>query len=246
MKLRSLLALLLSFLLLGACASGLLSSSPGVARAEEKGGSLLTVTGTGVVTVKPDQAKVSLGVLTVAATAREAQQENSARTQKIISALTRLGVPQEKIETQEYSIWPEYHYPEPKEDKPPQIVAYRVSNTLLVTLDDLGVVGRVIDAAVAAGANKVETITFLKKDVAQVQQEALARACREARAKAEAIARALGVTLTGVAAVQESTTSPLPYRLERVMAGAGGEGGTPIQPGELEVTAQVTVSYKIG
>ncbi|NPV30422.1 MAG: SIMPL domain-containing protein [Firmicutes bacterium] len=244
-KTRAVFILLLTTLLAaGSLLGGVLLGDPAQAKAEEQQPQIVA-TGSSQVSVKPDQAKVSLGVLTLAPTAKEAQQENAELANKVIGALVKAGVPKEKIETREYSIWPEYHYPKPEENKPPTIVSYRVSNTLLVTLDDTGMVGTAIDAAVRAGANKVESIEFLKKDPAAAQREALQNACREARLKAEAIAQALGVRLTGVLSVQESTGSDYQPPIRQAKMIEAGGAPTPIEPGELQVRASVTITFRI-
>ncbi len=238
--------LLLTVLLVGgSLAGGVLLGDPAPAKAEDQQPQIV-VSGTGRVNVKPDQAKVSLGVLTIAPTAKEAQRENAALANKIINALVKAGVSKKQIETQHYSIWPEYHYPKPEEKKPPAIVSYRVSNTLLVTLDDTAKAGTIIDAAVKAGANKVESIQFLKKDPSAAAREALQKACQEARQKAEAIAQAMGVKLAGILSVQESGGNSYPPLIrEAKMIEGGGAAPTPIQPGELQVNAGVTVVFRI-
>lgn len=246
MKVKFSLALFLTALLVGgSLLGGVLAGDPAIAEADESQPQVITVTGTGTVNVAPDQAKINIGVVTMAPTAREAQQENAKLANKVINALVNAGIPREKIETQYYSIWPEYSYPKPEENKPPVVTAYRVSNTVQVTLDDAKKVGIVIDTAVEAGANSVESIQFLKKDTSQAQRQALQKACQEAKLKAEAIAQSLGVKITGILSVQESGGISYPpiYRAEK-LAG-GGAGDTPIQPGELQVNASVTVVFKI-
>lgn len=207
----------------------------------------ITVSGNSVVRVAPDQAKLSLGVLTIAPDAKKAQQDNARLANSIIAALVKAGVPGDKIETRDYSVWPEYSYPKPEEKKPPEITAYRVSNTLLVTVDDLTRMGSVIDAAVMAGANQVQSIQFLKKDTSSAQREALQKACKEARLKAEAVAAALGVEIAGIASVQEDSAISYPpiYRYSLVDEAAAGSAPTPIQPGELMVDANVTVVFLV-
>lgn len=208
--------------------------------------SQITVNGNGVVSVAPDQAKISLGILTIAPNAQKAQQENAATANKIINSLVKAGIPHDQIETQDYSVWPEYRYPQPKENKPPEIAAYRVNNTILITINDLTRVGNTIDTAVTAGANQIQSIQFLKKDITAAQQEALQKACQEARLKAETIARALGVEVSGIVAVQEdgSTISPPIYRYGTEMADAA-LAPTPITPGELQVNANVVIVFSI-
>ncbi|MGB9792287.1 MAG: SIMPL domain-containing protein [Thermacetogeniaceae bacterium] len=241
----SVMLLLTCVLALSVLLSGIAAVQPATASTEEEIPQI-AVTGCGSVSVSPDQAKVSLGVLTIAPTAGEAQRENSSKANKIISALVAAGIPKDKIATQNYTIWPEYSYPKPEENKPPTITAYRVNNTILVTLDDITKVGQIIDTAVAAGANQVESIQFLRQDTGPAQREALQKACQEARSKAEAIAQSLGLQILGVQSVQESSSVALPPALSGGMkALESGATPTPIEPGEIKVSATVTVVFKV-
>lgn len=233
-------------LLGGALLGAVLTGSPSVTEADSKQAQI-TATGTGIVNTTPDQARVSLGVLATAPNAKKAQEENAALTNKVISALTKAGIAKDKIETQGYSIWPEYSYPKRGDDKPPTISTYRCSNTLIITVDDIKKAGKIIDTAVAAGANSMENIHFLKKDTGPQQRQALQKACQDARLKAEAMANGLGVKLGNIASVEESSgvTPPTPLYGMKTMEAADGATPTPIQPGELEVSANVTVVFHI-
>lgn len=248
MKLNKIgLVIMLTCLLVagGFLGSALIGEPIGRAEAEVQQAQI-TVGGNGVVSVAPDRAKLSLGVLTIAPNAKKAQQDNARVANNVINALVKSGVPRDQIETRDYTVWPEYRYPKPEENKPPEISAYRVSNTILVTVDDLARIGSIIDAAVMAGANQVQSIQFLKKDLGPAQREALQKACEEARLKAEAIAAALGVEITGVVSVQEDSAISYPpvYR-SLGDEGAAGAARTPIQPGELQVNASVRVVFRI-
>lgn len=115
----------------------------------------LTATETGIVSTKPDQAQISLDVLTTAPHAKEAQQENADLTDKMLGALTKASIAKNKMETKGYSVWPEYSYPKDNKNKPPTISSYRCSNTLIITADNINKTGELIDQAVAAGANQM-------------------------------------------------------------------------------------------
>lgn len=239
--------LLTTLLVAAALVGGILAGNPAMAAAEVQQHQIV-VSGTGLVTVTPDQAKVSLGVTTMAPTARKAQQDNALLANQIIEAITGLGIPREKITTQDYSIWPQYSYPKPEENRPPVITAYQVNNTVIITIDDIKKIGAVVDAAVSAGANQVQSIQFLKKDTAPAECEALQKACLEARQKATAIAAALGVEITGVASVQESGgVAPVPIVYSQAAKTTGGGDGVPtaIEPGYLQVSSNVTITFLI-
>jgi uncharacterized protein YggE len=234
----------LSFLLMGSMLLGEALIAPGPARASGEQNSTITVNGFGKVFVKPDQVRIQLGLLTMAPTAKEAQQENTVLLNKVIAALNQCGVSNEEIETTEYSIWPEYYQPKPEEQKPPSIISYRVNNIIRVTLNDLSMTGKVIDAAVNAGANRVQSIEFTKKDTCDAQLKALQLACQDAKAKAKAIAQTMGVELAGIISIQESGLGYTPVYLSGAREGAS-VGETPIQPSELQIYANVTVVYQI-
>ncbi len=102
----------------------------------------------------------------------------------------------EQLRTSGVQLFPIYAAPRDGAGQP-QISGYRGSYTVLVTLDDLSLIGRVIDGAVEAGANTVLGISFGLKDPSKARREALAKAVREAREKAEAIAQAAGLQTPG-------------------------------------------------
>jgi hypothetical protein len=248
---KSVFSIMIAICLIGGALLGaVLTGRPSVGEADSKQAKI-TATGTGIVNTKPDQAKISLGVLTTAPNAEKAQQQNAALVNKVNDALSKAGIAKDKMETKGYSIWPEYNYPKDGDNKPPTISSYRCSNTLIVTVDDIKKAGELIDKAVAAGANQVENIQFQKKDPAPQQREALQKGCKEARLKAEAMAKGLGVKLGEIASVEESSAAvPLSQNRYGSMmkdeANADlGSASTDIQPGELEVSATVTVVFNI-
>jgi len=203
----------------------------------------INVTGTGTVTIQPDQATVDLSVVTVSPLAKNAQEENAAKMNSVIEALLKAGINRENIQTSGYTIWPEYNYGEKREK--PEIIGYQVRNQLHVKATPAQV-GTVIDTAVQSGVNQVENVSFFKDDPATTAQQALQKACLQARAKAQAIAAALGVELGGILNVNESQSYDQPPILRMAADSAvGGMGGTPIQPGELKIISNVAISFAI-
>ncbi|HST61509.1 MAG TPA: SIMPL domain-containing protein [Longimicrobium sp.] len=216
---------------------------PGQAREQS-----IRVTGVGEARAKPDQAIGDFGVETSAATAQQAAAENAQRMQRVIEALVRAGVPRDRIETRDYNVYPDYD-PQPRPDvSEPRIRGYRVSNTVSVTLDDIERVGTVIDAALGAGANRVNGVRFGLRDPQAFRQRAIDDAVRRARSDGEALANALGLSL---GMVREAYTADVgmvqPVMMERMqMADAAASMATPINPGEQTVRATVVVVYAIG
>lgn len=211
------------------------------ARAPEN---VITVTGTAQVFASPDEATVRLGVLQQATTAQEAQSKANAVIQKLLTSLQGLGITKENIQTSRMSLQPVYSQPRPGEN--PRVSAYQAMNVLTVRLTDFDLVGKVIDAGTAAGVNNVEGIDFRLRNSRGPRAAAYREAVADARAKADAIAQALGVKITGVYDVQADTGGFQPYMKTMDARMEMAAAGTPVEPGQMEVSVNVTIRYRIG
>lgn len=209
------------------------------------GGPTVTATGTGEVQVAPDLAQVRFGAVAQESAASAAQARVNAVVEQILAAVQELGVPAERVQTSGISLYPVYAQPRADEEGDPRIVGYRASNTISVEVLDVAQVGAVIDAGIQAGANQLEGVSFSLQDEAPEQRTALERAVQDARAKAEAMARALGMRLGPVLHAREGTgESVQPIAFQR-MERAATFAGTPVEPGQLTVTAMVTIRYAL-
>jgi len=210
----------------------------------------ILVSGTAEATAAPDQAVVRLGATVQTPQADVAQARVNEIMQKAINGVQKLGVNKKAIATSSLTLSPVYaHERNVNVNEGPRVVGFRASNTIEVTLEDMKLVGRVIDAGIAAGANELQGVSFgLKNDFAQ-RNEALTRAAREARTKAETIAKALDLRLMGVTEVNEGGVQVIPYQENftrgRMMMAADASMKTPVEPGEVRVQANVTVRYEI-
>jgi len=224
----------------------LLAAAPAAAQPDRPEGPSLRVTASGEVRAQPDQAVVDFAVETIAPTAQQAAAENATRMERVIAAVVRAGTPRDRIETRDYMVLPEY---EPREVLPgetPRIRGYRVTNTVSATLTQMEGVGSVIDAGLAAGANRIHGVRFSLSDPQRYRAQALANAVQRARADAEALAAALGVRLGMLRDVATlDFQQPIPMMREMMMAGDAAMASTPIQPGEQLVRATVMVVYNI-
>lgn len=217
--------------------------------------SAITVQGDAEVRRAPDEANVRLGVVSQEPTAQAAQQGANRIAQAILAAVKDLGVPDTAIQTSRLVLYPVYSQPSrlmqeggSREDFVPQIVAYTASNTVSVRLADLAKVGPVVDAGIGAGANQVEGVDFRLRDDTSARTEALEAAVAEARGEAQAIARALGVTLGPVLSADEghlSVAYPSFERASFAMDVAQQSASTPVAPGDITVSASVTVRFGI-
>ena len=119
-------------------------------------------------------------------------------------------------------------------------------HNLTVRLDDINAVGPLLDAAVGAGANTSWGVNYGLKDQSAARSQALKAALADARKHANDMAAALGLRITGVAAAEETTFGVSPGPKDVIPGAGGGMGGSPIQPGELTIAANVRVTYTFG
>lgn len=206
----------------------------------------IAVSGTAEVAATPDRATLSLGAVVESKQAQDAQKQIAQTMQRVIKDIKAQGVPNEKIRTAGFSLNPVYSHPAPRsgqEPEAPRIIGYRAANTVRVQVDDLERVGGVIDAGIAAGANQLNGLTFELRDDLKYREQALQLAAREARSKAEAAAAALNLQLGEVIEIREES-GPASYPVERRLA-APSAAGTPIQPGQVQVSAGVQVRFRL-
>ncbi|HEY9156474.1 SIMPL domain-containing protein [Candidatus Binatus sp.] len=202
----------------------------------------IEVDGSGETRTSPDTADLDLAIETEAKTAEEAANRNAALATKVIDALkSKLG-DKGKITTGGYSLNPEY---DQRASEKPRIIGYNAQNSVTVHTGALDLVGPLIDSAIAAGANRVNSLDFSVKDDTKARTEAIAIATRDARAQAEALASALGVKLGKVLkATTMAQARPIPMRMGRAMA-MSASVATPVEPGEVTVSATVSLSFEI-
>jgi hypothetical protein len=207
---------------------------PSSARGADSGSpSVVTTTGHGDVTAVPDEAVVSAGVNTRAASAAAALSENAQAMQQVIAALKKAGG--SDLQTQEVSLYPQT-------DDRGTVTGYSAQNTVSAKAT-IANAGGLVDAAVGAGANTVQGPTLDVSDSDALYRDALKQAVADARAKADALAQAGGFAVGPVYAVTEQTgTAPQPVWQA---ADAAKASSTPIEPGTQDVTADVTVSFQI-
>jgi uncharacterized protein len=208
-------------------------------------GTKLDVSATGKVTRVPDIAIISAGVVTRAATAVAAIQQNADRMERVSAALKRAGIEDRDIQTSSINLNPEYRY---EQNKAPQLVGYTASNQLNVRFRDIRNSGKILDALVAEGANQINgpTLTIDKPEVAL--DEARGKAIAVGRARADLYARTLGMRVVRLLSVSETggyqVPPPMPVMMRAEAANAGG-ADTSIVPGEQELQVTLAMSFEL-
>jgi uncharacterized protein YggE len=202
----------------------------------------LTVQGTGVVNLDPDMAIVTLGVREVSKDVGEALAAVSQKLTQVVERLRELGVTDEDIRTNAISVYEDFSYGSMDED-----VHYAAENSISVTLHDIGSAGETIDAAFGAGASTFSETRFNASDADDAKKRALELSVENARTKADVLAAAAGMKITGIASIAEQDAGYSVFaasnRYEAAMEKAEADVTTPVFSEQIQVSATVTVDY---
>lgn len=206
---------------------------------------VVVATGTGIVKRAPDRAWVQITVESRARSPREAQKLNADLTAGVLQKLRGAGLAAEAIQTRSYDLQPEYDYVNGKQT----MRGYYARNSLELRVDEMGRVGEFLDLAVSSGATSVGGVRFDLKDRASLERDALRLAVEDARKRAEAAAAGAGMKVERVVRLEEhGVVSPVPPP-RPMMAAMRGQMEVaqqpPIEPGELEIRAMITLTAAI-
>ena len=201
----------------------------------------VTADGTGKVTAVPDLAVMTFGATAQSENAKTALNQASKTATSITSALKKSGIAEEDIQTQNVSVYPQY---ETKGDRP-DITGYQANVSVTAKIRDIGKLGDIIGAASDAGADNIGGPTFTLDDESPVRDDAIAKAVENARSRAEAMAKAAGKSVGDVLSMSSSAVNvPVPLYGAEVARDAA-KAGVPIEPGTLDITADVTVVFEL-
>jgi uncharacterized protein YggE len=237
-KILSLLAVLVLASVLAACTPGTIYSQPAPTPRT------ITVTGTGMVTLTPDIAYVSIGVHTEDASARIAINANNTKAENVINTIKSFGIAEADIQTTNFSVYPQQVY----DDNYNVIgVTYAVDNTVYVTVRDLERLGELLDAVVQAGANSIGGISFDVADRTEALSQARLAAVENARRQADELASATDVSIGEVQTISYYDSTPITYDYARGGNAPMAEmaASVPIQSGTMQITTTVTIVYEI-
>ncbi len=204
----------------------------------------VTVSGTGVINIKPDTATIMLGVSETAQGAVEAQATVNEKIAAVKEALTGAGAKDRDISVSDLSVWGNYDYSGDTQ----KLTGYTASHTLNITTADMDAVGPLIDAALGAGANQLQGVSFTAENNDAAYDQALKLAFEKAREKAEVLAAAAGMKLGALESLAEgSVDSYGPYINAKyaVEDGAGQGAPTQVDTGLVTVSATVTAVFEM-
>lgn len=205
---------------------------------------VITITGEGKVSSKPDLAKIDLGVWSEGATVAVVQRDNTAKTNAIIEALKKQGVAEEDIQTSNYSLQPKIDWTNGTQ----RVIGYTLSQMVSAKIRNLDNVGSAIEASVAAGSNQIQGVQFTIDDPTSLQEQARLEAITDARKKADALSQALGLKVLKVITFSESSggyVPPMPMMYKAESSDSANMAAPSIQAGSLDVVTNVSVTFEV-
>lgn len=216
--------------------------SAGTVSADDTPPRMISVTGSGSVQAAPDMANITIGVSTVAPTARAALDTNNAQTTKMFTFLRSAGIANKDMQSTNLSVSPQYRNFRPNENRQPEIIGYMVNNSVRVAVRKLSSFGEVLDGVVTAGANNINGIRFDISERKTLTRNAMANAVKDGIAQARNIAAAAGLELGPILSISQSGGFRPPQQfLARSMAAES----VPIAAGELSVGASASMVFAI-
>lgn len=196
---------------------------------------------------RPDRASIGAGVTNTAPTAVEALRANSAAMEKLVAAVKKRGIKADDIQTSGINLSPQYDYNNQGNGQPPRFIGYQVSNTVRVTTDDIGKLGELLDALVAAGGTNVDGPYFAMKDADAMLVPARKAAFAEANAKAADYARLAGYRSAELVSVTEGGAvqgpRPMPFAMDARVQNTAGKAV--VEPGQVANTLTLSFQYKL-
>jgi len=234
------------FMIVGILAMVLLAScAPAVSPQSDPNIRSMNVSGTGHITLVPDIAYINIGVRSEADEVSSALNTNTAQAQAISDKLISMGLEEKDIQTTSFNVYPMQQY---DMDGKISKTTYVVENTINVTVRDLAKLGRLLDAAVKAGANNIYGINFDVEDKSEALNQARDLAIQDAREKADAIATAAGVKLGDLQNINVYTSGGVTpfYDAKMGIGGAAYESASvPVAAGTLVITVEANLTYEI-
>lgn len=237
-----------------ACGSQAAAVVPNVIRVEnvnEEERNTVVINSSETVKVVPDMAEIIYGITTEDEDAAECQQKNTEKLDQVIEFLKAQGYEESSIKTSGFYMNPKYDWSGNRQ----QLIGYQMETQITVTDVPVADVGMLLSKTVESGANEIQNVSYFSSAYDQAYEEALAKAVETAKSKAEALAHAGGCQVTDVLSIVEkkdnqygryvesgiNTSSKLSAAVEM----AGGSADMAVMPGEMKVTADITVEFRL-
>jgi len=212
----------------------------------------LTVSGQSEISVPANRIQINIAVITISKTAQKAMDQNKEKMNKLYKDLDKVGLSKEEYKTYSYNITPNYT-PRPRKipkDWERKIINYTLTNTVRIKTTKLDLSGKIIQTSTKAGANKIDSISFDLSNPQEFKGKAIALAAKNAMSDADALAIAAGVKLIRKLSVVLGSSyaqPPMPIsRSVNFMSIKSVDAAPRIEPGNMKISASVTIKYQIG
>lgn len=229
----------LGLAVLAGCAAPVAPAQP----ATDQTSHTISVTGNGLAYGAPDIAVAQIGVQSRNPDPSGALDEANGKMAAILAALKELGVADPDIQTSAFSVYAQPDI-DPQTGQSKGTITYIVDNTVSITMRDLNKVGQVLSQVVAAGANNIYGVSYTVSDQSKLEAEARDKAMADAKARAEQLAKAAGVTLDRPMTISEYSNGPQPVMRDLVQGGAMANA-VPVSSGQIQVSLQINITYLI-
>lgn len=203
----------------------------------------ITIAASGFMTARPDRVQITVGVITQDATAKTALEKNSKRFRSVVDGIKGLGIAAKDIATEQFHVTPVYARRKTQRgDRHRSIEAYRITNSVRISIQNIKQIGAVIDRATERGANKIDAIQFIISNLETKLDAARREAMRNAIRKAKLYAKAAGAQLGAIQTISEQRQGHQPRPVMRQRA-ALMSAPTPIEPGKREISVRITTTW---
>ena len=206
-------------------------------------GTLLSISTRAEASRAPDIASISAGVVTQAADGNTAMRQNAEQMTRVLAAIKAAGIPDKDVQTSGIHLNPQYQY---ADNQPPKIAGYQASNSVSLKVRDLSRLGKALDALAAQGANQINGPSFGIDDPEPLYAQARLDALKQAQARADTYAKALGLKVRRIVSISEGSTGgirPVPMLAMAKMADAES---TPVAIGETSVSVNLDMAFELG
>lgn len=229
---------------LTACSSATVPSTITVQSAENSG---ICVSGEEKIQATPDIAEITYSVYTQEKDAKSCQTKNATEADAVISLLKEKGIDEKNIRTNNVGLDPIYDWNDGR-----KITGYEMTTEIVVSSVPIDEAGTIISDSVNAGINSIDSVQYQCSNFDELYAEALKNAITSARKKADLMAEAGGKKVVAMTQVQELSSSDqaVAYSSNNmkqmaVMKAESADTGTSLMPGQVEVEAEVSVTFSI-
>ncbi|MGA7615729.1 MAG: SIMPL domain-containing protein [Thermoanaerobaculia bacterium] len=203
----------------------------------------VTVRGNARLSLTPDRVTFTIGVQTTAPTVDDAVRQNNTRVSGVVDALKKAGATPDQIRTTNFSVYPQQVY---QQGEAPRLTGYQVNNSVVVTTSKATTAGKLLQAAVDAGANNASGLNMSIADPEAARRTGLRQAYENAKSSAQALAEAAGRTLgRAIVISEEGMTPPPPRPMAMAMESRVAASSVPVEEGTLEMEFHVDVTFEL-